>query len=150
MIRQARPEDAATIRRIAEEAYRVYVQRLGKAPAPMIADFVAHIDQDWVVVVERQDEICGYAILLADEDRAFLDNIAVHPAHQRSGFGRALLDRVEQKAIALGHRRLDLYTNVVMTENVLWYEKLGFIETRRGVENGFHRIYMKKDITPKA
>lgn len=38
----------------------------------------------------------------------------------------------------------DLYTNVVMTENIRWYEKLGFVETKRVREQGFSRVYMQK------
>jgi ribosomal protein S18 acetylase RimI-like enzyme len=37
-----------------------------------------------------------------------------------------------------------LYTNVKMARNIGWYERLGFVETRRGVENGFERVYFRK------
>jgi hypothetical protein len=33
-----------------------------------------------------------------------------------------------------------------MTDSFRWYQKLGFAETRRIIEDGFHRIYMKKTI----
>lgn len=46
----------------------------------MVADFAVHIDQDWVIVFEREGMIAGYAILLTNEQRALLDNIAVDPA----------------------------------------------------------------------
>ena len=136
--------------RIAKAAYHVYIERLGRPPAPMIADFAQHIDRDRVIVAERDYEVLGYAILIADEKRALLDNIAVDPAGQRSGVGRSLIERIEQEALALGHRSLELYTNVVMTENVRWYERQGFAETKRVMERGFHRIYMAKDLVPEA
>ena len=146
MIRPARPEDAGAIGEIARKAYYVYVERIGRPPAPMVADFERHIAQDWVIVAERDGELLGYAVLIADEKRALLDNIAVDPATQRSGVGRSLIERVEQAVAARGHSSIELYTNVVMTENVRWYEKLDFVETKRIVEHGFHRIYMKKDL----
>ena len=129
------------------EAYRPYVAALGKAPAPMVADFAAHIDQDWVIVSEQDSVVRGYAILLTNAQRALLDNIAVDPACQRSGIGVALIQHVEQRIIDLGYEALDLYTNVVMEDNVHWYEKLGFVETRRVEEAGFQRIYMRKFIS---
>ncbi|MGI9450073.1 MAG: GNAT family N-acetyltransferase [Geminicoccaceae bacterium] len=144
MIRRARPEDAVAVRQIANQAYRPYVPCLGKAPAPMVADFAGHIDQDWVIVFEREGVVRGYAILLTNERRALLDNIAVDPACQRSGIGVALIAHVEQRVVDLGYEALDLYTNVVMKDNVRWYEKLGFVETRRVDEAGFRRIYMRK------
>ncbi len=112
----------------------------------MVADFAAHIDRDWVVVFERAGLVQGYAILLTNDQRALLDNIAVDPACQRSGIGIALIEHVEQRVADLGYRALDLYTNVVMEDNVRWYGKLGFVETRRVDEAGFRRIYMRKNI----
>ncbi len=113
----------------------------------MVADFAAHLDQDWVIVSEQDSVVRGYAILLTNAQRALLDNIAVDPACQRSGIGVALIQHVEQRIIDLGYEALDLYTNIVMEDNVHWYEKLGFVETRRVEEAGFRRIYMRKVIS---
>lgn len=147
MIRRASFEDDVTaIRRVAEQAYRIYVKDLGGPPAPMIADFARHIDQDWVIVFQLDDVIAGYAILIDDGERALLDNIAVDPSHQGKGIGRALVDEVERETASRGHGHLELYTNVVMTKNVRWYRTLGFVETKRVIEGGFHRIYMSKHI----
>ena len=33
-----------------------------------------------------------------------------------------------------------------MTENLLMYAKLGFVETHRAVEGGFHRVYMRRNL----
>jgi hypothetical protein len=33
-----------------------------------------------------------------------------------------------------------------MTENLIWYAKLGYQETSRIKENGFNRVYMKKTL----
>ena len=113
----------------------------------MVADFAAHIDRDWVIVFDRDGVVRGYAILLTNEQCALLDNIAVDPACQRSGIGVVLIEHVEQRIVDLGYQALDLYTNVVMEDNVRWYEKLGFVETRRVEEAGFQRIYMRKSIS---
>ena len=42
-IRHALPADTAQIRAIAQAAYRKYVPRLGREPAPMSADLEAHV-----------------------------------------------------------------------------------------------------------
>lgn len=99
-----------------------------------------------MIVFEQKGVVAGYAILLANEHRALLDNIAVDPACQCSGMGAALIEHVEQRVADFGYEALTLYTNVVMTDNVRWYEELGFSETRRVDEAGFRRIYMKKDV----
>ena len=43
-IRPAGPEDVDAIRRIARAAYALYVPRIGREPAPMVADFTASIE----------------------------------------------------------------------------------------------------------
>jgi ribosomal protein S18 acetylase RimI-like enzyme len=98
LIRPARSEDADAIRRVAESAYHPFVAALGRAPAPMVADFAAHIDKDWVIVFEREDAVAGYAILLTKGRRALLDNIAVDPACQRLGVGRPRVDPADRAA----------------------------------------------------
>ena len=150
MIRLARPEDRATIGRIAERAYQPYVKMLGRPPAPMIADFEHHIAEDWVILFERAGQIVGYAVVIVDERRALLDNIAVDPDEQGSGIGRALIEEIERQAASRGHRCLELYTNLAMTANIAWYQKLGFVETRRAEERGFRRVYMSKPIGSDA
>ncbi len=115
----------------------------------MIANFALHIDRDWVFVSEQENIVAGYAILLTKQREALLDNIAVDPAFQRSGMGEALVGQVEKRTIELGYAALDLYTNVIMSDNVRWYEKLGFVETRRVEEAGFRRIYMRKVLSAK-
>lgn len=147
MIRRAEISDVQSIKRIADNAYRLYVARLGRKPAPMVADFANHILNDWVIVFE-QAVVLGYAVLLVDGQSALLDNIAVDPSTQQQGVGKALINHVEQHLLKLNHQHYDLYTNLVMVENLRWYQKLGFIETRRIEEKGFKRIYLRKQLGP--
>jgi hypothetical protein len=46
----------------------------------------------------------------------------------------------------VGLAKLRLYTNVAMIENQGIYAHLGYRETRRESEDGYHRVYMEKDI----
>ena len=59
------------------------------------------------------------------------------------GLGRHLIDHAVDEA---GHFHLPairLYTNVAMTENLSMYAHLGFVETHRAIEKGFHRVYLR-------
>lgn len=141
-IRNALPEDAADIKEIAEAAYAKYIPRMGKRPAPMDAEFARHIASDTVFIAET-DRISGYAIIAEEKDGFWLDNIAVHPAMSGHGLGSALISRVETHLSKVVDR-YRLYTNVAMTENQAWYEKLGFVETHRSDASGFERIYYVK------
>jgi hypothetical protein len=62
LIRVATIDDAARIGGIARAAYIKYVPRIGREPAPMVADFDAEIAAQRVVVVEVAGEVDGYMI----------------------------------------------------------------------------------------
>lgn len=143
-IRGARAEDAGRIGEIAHAAYGKYVPRIGRAPAPMAADFTAEIAAGHVVVIEADGTVAGYMIAWPQADAYFIDNVAVDPAWQGRGFGRRLMDHGEHEARrhALGFIRL--YTNAAMTENLSLYARLGFVETHRAVEQGFNRVFMRR------
>lgn len=148
MIRTARESDLDAIRRCAEAAYGRYVVRIGRAPAPMVADFAAALASGDLFVAENEaaDGIAGYVVFYPRADHVHLENVAVDPACQGLGIGRRLIEFAERRAIELGYRRIELYTNAKMTENLELYPVLGYRETDRRVEDGFDRVYFSKDL----
>jgi ribosomal protein S18 acetylase RimI-like enzyme len=76
----------------------------------------------------------------------FIENIAVYPEFQGRGYGKALMHCAETQARALQLAELRLYTNIAMTENLIFYPKLGFEETERKTDNGYQRVYFKKSL----
>jgi hypothetical protein len=55
MIRRARPQDTATLAAIAHAAHQPYIARIGRPPAPMLADYDATIRDHDVRVADRDD-----------------------------------------------------------------------------------------------
>ncbi|MET0630527.1 MAG: GNAT family N-acetyltransferase [Xanthobacteraceae bacterium] len=146
MIRMAVPGDAQRLAAIAVAAYAKYVPRIGREPMPMRADFPAAIAAGHVVVIEHAGAIQGYLVAWAEPDAYFLDNIAVDPAHAGTGLGRALIGHAAAEARRRRLPALRLHTHVKMTENIAIYGHLGFVETHRGIENGFHRVHMWREL----
>ncbi len=146
IIRPAGPGDVAVIRRIAENAYEHYVPRIGRKPAPMVADFEVHVSAGEAFVLEDGGRVLGFIIAGARPDCLFVDNMAVDPAAQGRGLGRRLMAWSETAARQAGLPEVRLYTNVKMTENINFYTRLGFSETHRVTENGFDRVYLKKEL----
>ena len=87
LIRKATAEDTARIRAIARAAYAKYVPRIGREPAPMVADFAAEVAAGHVVVIATAGAVDGYMIAWPETDAYLIDNIAIDPARQGQGLG---------------------------------------------------------------
>jgi ribosomal protein S18 acetylase RimI-like enzyme len=112
----------------------------------MLADYPAEIAAGHCVVLEVGPAIVGYMIAWPEDDGYFIDNIGVDPQFQGQGLGRRLIDHAVAQARRLGLPALRLYTNAAMTENLALYAHIGFVETHRVTEKGYHRVYMRRDL----
>jgi ribosomal protein S18 acetylase RimI-like enzyme len=144
ILRPATLGDREAIERIVEAAYGGYVERIGRRPAPMDADYTALIGDGLVTVADRDGVVLGMIVLVPMADHVLVENVAVDPAAQRGGVGRRLMAHAEDEARALGLSELRLYTNEHMVENIAWYPRLGYRETERRAESGFARVFFEK------
>ena len=145
-IRLARTGEEGAIGECVSAAYRVYIERIGKKPAPMLADYAALIARGVVYVIVAQSKVRGVLVMWPKDDRMFVENIAVHPRCQRRGLGRKMIEFVERRAVEMALSKIWLYTNETMTENIAYYHKLGFEEVDRRVEDGYRRVFMQKKL----
>lgn len=146
-IRKARPEDEKRIREIAEISYSIYLDRMDRKPFPMLDDYAAHIANGAIFVLEDEEGIKGYVVLFPAEDGSLLlDNVAVDNNCQKRGYGRALINFAEEEARRRKLNAVTLYTNEAMRENLVWYPRLGFIETGRHEDKGYNRVYFSKKV----
>ncbi|HWD60715.1 MAG TPA: GNAT family N-acetyltransferase [Stellaceae bacterium] len=147
MIRPAKAADQPAVEVIVNEAYAVYIERLGKPPGPMLDDYAALIAAGAVSVLETGNSIAAIIVLLAKSDHLLLDNIAVSRERQSQGLGRELIAFAEAEACRLGFDEVRLYTHALMIENIALYTKLGFVITGRGREAGYDRVFMAKRLS---
>jgi ribosomal protein S18 acetylase RimI-like enzyme len=146
-VRQAERSDADAVTRLTRDAYAVYVPRIGREPAPMTADHPALVDAGEVwVAVEESGEVLGALVVRPLADALLLESVAVAPKQQGRGIGRMLIAHAEELARREGLAAVELYTNVHMTENLSLYPVLGYRETGRATEDGFARVYFRKDL----
>jgi ribosomal protein S18 acetylase RimI-like enzyme len=145
-IRRATLSDRRAVERVVRDAYSVYVPRIGREPGPMRADYAELIDAGEVWVAAEGADVVGVLVLRADPGSLLLENVAVAPAAQGRGVGRALLAFAEDEARAHGLPEIRLYTHELMTENQRLYRSLGYEETGRRTDEGFARVYFRKPV----
>src|SRR5258708_7495366 len=145
MIRPAGPTDQVAVEAIVRAAYSIYIERIGKPPGPMLHHYGGLIEAGAVHVLDDPDgTVAALIVLLPKVDHLLLDNIAVRPDRQGQGLGRRLIAFAEAEARRIGFAELRLYTHVTMTENIVLYTRLGFVETGRGHDAGYDRVFMTK------
>ncbi len=144
-LRNAVIGDAKALTECMHAAYGSYAARLnGVVLPPLTVNYEDEIRACPVWVAEADLTIIGGLILMPEEGWMTIANIAVHPQFQGKGVGRALMARAEAeaKAKALRLSVLRLATHVALTENVEFYNQLGWSETGRDET----RIHMQKSI----
>lgn len=144
MIRPATVADQDAVERIVRDAYSVYLDRMDTPPGPMLDDYAQLIADGAVSVLDEGGDIRAITVLLPQSDHLLLDNIAVRSDSQGTGLGRRLIAFAEAEAGRLGYDEVRLYTHKTMVENIALYTRLGFVETGRGRENGYDRVFMTK------
>ncbi len=144
LIRPAEPHEARHLVDIVDRAYSIYIERIGRRPAPMDDDYDQRIRDGQVFVADEGGDIAGLIVVDPRPDHLLIENVAVDPSHQGSGIGRALMEYAEGYASERGLPDLRLYTNAAMTENLALYPHLGYREIDRRTERGFQRVYFSK------
>jgi ribosomal protein S18 acetylase RimI-like enzyme len=143
-IRPATPADASAIAALVDRAYERYIPRMGRKPRPMLADYDSLVADGVVTVFEAGGRVCGALVAWVDGDSFYVDTLAVDPELHRTGIGRALLDAADELGRLAGCRRLALYTNAAMTENLEYYPRRGFTELDRHVDEGYTRVFFER------
>jgi ribosomal protein S18 acetylase RimI-like enzyme len=143
-LRRGVPDDRAALDALVVAAYSHYVERIGRPPGPMAADNAEALAHALVWVLEEGDRLIAASISRIRPDHLLIENLAVAPDVQGRGLGRLLLDRAERDAVDHGLHEVRLYTNEAMTENQIFYPRMGFTETGRGEQDGFRRVFYTK------
>ncbi|MDE5879699.1 MAG: GNAT family N-acetyltransferase [Desulfovibrio sp.] len=160
-IRTAEAGDREALEAVVADAFGVYLSRMDRKPYPMLDDYGAYIRAGQAFVLEEdggadgevasQGPIRACIVLVPDADgNLSLEVLAVRGDSQGRGYGRALVDFALRRAKAAGARRLNLYTNAVMVEAQAFYDRLGFTETRRGVDSGYRRVFYELEVEGEA
>ncbi|MDX6517059.1 MAG: hypothetical protein QOH73_2725 [Gaiellaceae bacterium] len=146
VLRRATYDDIGAIEGLVAESFGKYVERIGKPPAPMLADYAGMLDTSRIWVIVQRDAVIAVLVTLDQGDHLLLDTVAVATSAQGSGYGRRLLEQAERDAAEQGLSEVRLVTNEAMTENLVFYPRHGYRETHRAVQDGYRRVFFSKSL----
>jgi ribosomal protein S18 acetylase RimI-like enzyme len=125
-VRRATIADAVTVRELTRAAYVKWVPLLEREPRPMTADYDAALREHLIDLLHVGGEAVALIEMAPKPDHLLIVNVAVLPAHQGQGHGRALMAHAEEVARSLNLREVRLYTNALFAENLRLYNRLGY------------------------
>ena len=138
-IRLIEPEECVELARVTIAAY----EELFGGPLGPYADALADVesrrlDSEVYVALLEGDVVGGVTYVpdptrsmaeFSDPDAAGIRMLAVDPASQGAGVGRALVDRCLARARECGRARIILHSTTPMTQARAMYERRGFVRT---------------------
>ena len=133
VVRRALPADLPHLAGIEAAADRLFAELFGRDPGwgePPSGERRAS-EPSFLLVAQEEPEgpVAGFAHVLEIEGSAHLEQLAVDPAHQRRGHGRALVEAAKAEAARRGYDRLSLMTYADVLWNAPFYATCGFVET---------------------
>ena len=78
-----------------------------------------------------EDKLIGPVMAGYDGHRGYINYFAVHPNFQLRGYGKQLMDNIENRLRELGCPKINLQIREVNDKVVSYYQKLGFVEEKR-------------------
>lgn len=135
--RPATEQDVVGIAQMVNHAYAVeafFVEGDRTSPAAVREDLARGTV---LVVTGTDDEVQACVFVSVSEGRGYFGMLAVAPALQGHGLGRALIDEAERLARSRGAVAMDISVVNVRTDLLDYYGRLGYVRT--GTEPYVHR-----------
>ena len=150
-VRRATIADAVAVRELTRAAYAKWVPILGREPRPMTADYSAALRDHLVDLLHVGGEAVALIEMAPKPDHLLIVNVAVAPAYQGRGQGRALMAHAEEVARSLNLSEVRLYTNALFAENLQLYSRLGYRVDREEQHPQFGvAVHMSKRLSAAA
>lgn len=145
-LRRASTVDIPAIVALTEAAYLPNESIIGVPSLPRIADYTKVLAEHEVWLAETGAEFDGVLVLQEEPAKFTLWSIAVSPAATGRKIGSTLINFAEERARALGHDAIHLYTHARLAERIGWYERLGYQTTHFEDLPDRRLIHMRKNL----
>lgn len=92
----------------------------------MSADYHTALKHHRFELAYIENTLVGLLETIERDDHHFIENVCVHPDHQRLGIGKKLIERAEAYALKVRNKKVMLATNKAFSGNPEFYLALGY------------------------
>jgi ribosomal protein S18 acetylase RimI-like enzyme len=147
-IRQATNDQINDVRELTLKAYAKWVEVTPRKPRPMTADYNEAFEKHRFDCLYYKGIMVGLLETSIEDDELMVVNVAVDPAYQGLGYGVRLMRYAEGLARAAKLSGTPLYTNKLMRENIVLYERLGYrFEKETYHDHGTVAVHMTRPLS---
>ncbi len=146
LMRRAGIADADAVRDMTRAAYATWVPVIGREPLPMQVDYAKAVVAHRIDLLEQAGQLVALIEMVPQPDHLWLENVAVHPAHQGQGLGRRLMAHAMSVARDMALPDIRLLTNAAFAANLRFYDSLGFVVTARTPFKGGFTVYFARKL----
>lgn len=145
-LRRASSDDIPAIVALTEAAYLPNESIIGVPSLPRIADYHQVLAEHEIWLAESDGALDGVLVLEDGPAKFTLWSIAVSPAATGKKIGSTLMSFTEERAKALGHDAIHLYTHEKLADRIGWYERLGYQVTHYEDLPDRRLVHMRKSL----
>lgn len=145
MITTATPDDATSLEKLINSAYRGETSKLGwTTEANLLEGKRITVDEllelfknkeNTILKFTEKDTIIGCVLLANKTDKLYLGMLSVSPLQQNKAIGKKLLKEAEIHALSLGLPKIVMTVITIRDKLIKWYNRHGYIDT--GVREPF-------------
>lgn len=150
-IRRASLEQVNDVRDLTLRAYQKWISVTPRKPRPLTADYDIAIRKHRFDCLYQNEVLVGLIETVCQDKELMIVNVAVDPNCQGRGYGTRLMRHAESLAREQRLNATRLYTNKLMTENIAFYEKLGYcFEKETFHDHGTVAVHMVRPLSNKT
>ena len=86
------------------------------------------IQADMFLVAVSKGQLVGSVMVGYSGHRGWINYLAVHPDHRRTGIGRFMMDEAEERLRSLGCPKINLQVRTSNSQAIEFYRRIGFKE----------------------
>lgn len=129
-----------------KKSFEPYVSILPKPPAPLSRNYKPFIESNTLFLIITNNKPSGFICFHHELSYLKIDTVAVLPLFQGNSLGKKLLEFADEYAYKNEFNEIRLSTNQMMSKNISIYKYYGYKEYDRRVENGYSRVFLKRNI----